>query len=113
MRSTLTILAEIEFIHTSTPVLPRKHVDCRYQTEYDVQDTSRPDELLGEGARKPNIAVAQDDGNSEAEGEENDRVRGKTKVILAPIDSSRVEVAVFDISRNCDARHSDEACEYG
>jgi hypothetical protein len=95
--------AEIGFILTSTPIFPRKHVDCRYQTEYNVQDTSRPDELLGERARKPDISVAQDYGNSEAEGEENDRVCRKTKVVLATVDSSTVEACVFYVSLNCDA----------
>jgi len=67
--------AHAEFnVHTSTPVLSRKHVDRRNQTKYDIQDAGSPDELLGENSREPDVSVAQDDGDNETKDEEDNGI---------------------------------------
>lgn len=50
-------------------VLAVKHIDGSSQAPDDVQDASRPDQLLREGSGEENVAVAEDDGDAEAEDE--------------------------------------------
>jgi hypothetical protein len=43
--------------HTSTPVFARQHIDCRDQSEDDVQNAGGPYELFRKHARKPDISI--------------------------------------------------------
>lgn len=68
-------------------VLPVEHVDGSSQAPDDVQDASRPDKLLWEGSGEENVAVAEDDGDTEAEDEQQESVG---------IDADVAAVAIVD-----------------
>lgn len=48
-------------------VFPVKHVDGSSQAPDDVQDARCPDELLGKGSGEEDVAIAEDDGDTETE----------------------------------------------
>lgn len=63
--------AKDEEYDTRTPVVPPQIEDGSADSPTDVQDTSHPNELLGEHAREPYVSIAEDYGNDEDEDEED------------------------------------------
>lgn len=60
---------EEEEDNSTRPVLSRQHVNGGRKTSDDVDDTSDPDELLGERAGQPDVGVTEDHGHGKAESE--------------------------------------------
>lgn len=93
------------------PVFPGQHIDSCRKAKDDIQNTSRPNELLREDTRHPYIAVRQNDGNSETEYEEDEGVRIEAKVIAAAVDSTTIETLGGRITLDRDTRNDYKASE--
>ena len=61
-------------------VLPSDHGHCCDQANDDLEYERDPDELLGEGPGSPHISVAEYQCNHKHEGEQDDRIAGKTEL---------------------------------
>jgi hypothetical protein len=53
--------------------------------------TRYPDKLLCERARRPHISITEDNSHTQNEGEQDDGIGIKAKIILTSIDSRAVE----------------------
>lgn len=72
-------------------IFARQHVDGRYETEDDVENSSDPDELLCKLPCKPYVDITEDNRNQEHESKQHDGICREAKVVLGTIDTSAIE----------------------
>lgn len=101
--------AEDQEDNTGSPVAAIQVEDSGADSPADVKDACHPDELLGEEAREPDIAVSEHDGDDQNEEEEDERSSIEGEVICPAIDASALDISRCCISTKRDGRHSDEA----
>lgn len=88
--------AEDEEDNAGSPVAAIQVEDCGADGPADIEDACHPDELLGEEAREPDIAVSEHDGDNQNEEEEDERSSVEGEVVCPAVDAS-----ALDISRCC------------
>jgi hypothetical protein len=83
--------AKKEEDYAARPIFPRKHIYSGCECENNVENTSYPNELLGEYSREPYIRIANNNRDTKAEGEEDDGIGSESKIIGAVINASTIE----------------------
>lgn len=91
--------------------MPYKVVNSRSNTKHDMKDTGDPDELLGEGPRKSEIAPGHSESDNQDENKENDGVCIEREVISCIIDTSTTKAFVCAITLKGETRDGDETEE--
>jgi hypothetical protein len=95
--------------YSSRPVFAIQVKDGRSNCETHIENTSDPDELLGEESRKPDICEGEDKCDGEDKHEENDGTRVERKVVAIAIDSIASVALVSRVSLKNETRHGGKA----
>jgi hypothetical protein len=80
-------------------VVARQHVDGGDQTKHNVQYASDPDECLWKQSGEPDIGVAEEEGDAQAEDEEYNGVGVEANRLCAIVDAAAVDVASVGCTR--------------
>lgn len=94
---------------TRTPVVPPEIEDGSADSPTDVQDTSHPNELLGEHTREHNISKTEDYSDDEDEDEEDYCVGVERKGIRRIVNATALDASRLRISMERDPGDSNEA----